>query len=57
MSVDVGQIVTALAIVVGTVVVAHAVDRVLRRRTDLPPAALTRYRALRRTMTARSCGV
>jgi small-conductance mechanosensitive channel len=52
MSVDVGQIVTAIAIVVGTVVVAHVVDRVLRRRTDLPPASLTRYRALRRTIYA-----
>lgn len=49
---DVEQIVTALAILVGALLVGHLVDRVLRRRTNLPPAALTRYRALRRTIYA-----
>lgn len=52
MSINVEDIVTAVAIVVGALVVAHVVDRVLRRRTNLPPAALTRYHALRRTIYA-----
>lgn len=52
MSVDVDQIVTAIAIVAGAVIVATVVDRLLRRRTNLPPAALTRYQALRRTIYA-----
>lgn len=50
MSIDVEQVVTAIAILAGAVAVATVVDRLLRRRTNLPPAALTRYRALRRAV-------
>lgn len=52
MSIDVEQVVTAVAILAGAAALAAVVDRVLRRRTNLPPAALTRYRALRRTISA-----
>ena len=48
---DVERVAIALGIVAATVVVANLVDRLLRRqRRELPPAALTRYRALRRTI-------
>lgn len=52
MSINVEEIVTAVAILAGALAAAHVVDRILRRRTNLPPAALTRYRALRRTIYA-----
>jgi small-conductance mechanosensitive channel len=46
---DIERVAIALGIVVVTVIVANVVDRLLRRqRRELPPAALTRYRALRR---------
>jgi small-conductance mechanosensitive channel len=51
MSVSVEQIITAIVIVVASVVVAQIVDWLLRRRRDLPPETLTRYRALRRTLS------
>lgn len=51
MSVSIERIVIALAIVAVAAVVAQIVDRILRRRKDLPPESLTRYRALRRTLT------
>ncbi len=48
---SVERIVTAVAILIATVVVANLVDRILkRRRSNLPPSALTRYRAVRRTI-------
>jgi len=47
------QLITAAVIVVGTIIVAKLVDHALRRRRkNLPPAALTRYDALRRTISA-----
>ena len=42
----------ALAIVVLAVLLARLVDRALIRHLDLPPEALTRYRVLRRSITA-----
>ena len=54
MSVNVDQVVTASAIIVGTLVVATVVDRAMRKRADtgLPPAARTRFNALRHTIQA-----
>jgi small-conductance mechanosensitive channel len=51
MSVNVEHIVVAVAIVAISIVIAQVVDRLLRRRRDLPPESLTRYRALRRTLS------
>jgi small-conductance mechanosensitive channel len=48
--VSVERIIVAAVIIAATFLVAGIVDRILRRRRDLPPAALTRYRALRRTI-------
>lgn len=42
----------ALGIVVLAVLLARLVDRALLRRLNLPPEALTRYRVLRRSITA-----
>ena len=42
----------ALGIVVLAVLLARLVDRALIRRLNLPPEALTRYRVLRRSITA-----
>ena len=47
---SVERIVVAVVIVVCGVAAASLVDRVLKRRRDLPPASLTRYRAIRRTI-------
>lgn len=47
---SVERIVVAAVIVAVGVIGAGVVDRLLKRRRDLPPAALTRYRAIRRTI-------
>jgi small-conductance mechanosensitive channel len=43
------RLVVVVVVIVVTAVVAHLIDRVLRRR-DLPPEAATRYRVLRRSV-------
>lgn len=47
---SVERVIVAAVIVVVGFVIAGAVDRVLKRRRDLPPEALTRYRAIRRSI-------
>jgi small-conductance mechanosensitive channel len=54
---DVERIVVAVVIVAVGLIAAWTVDRLLRRRRDLPPAALTRYRAIRRTIYVLIVGI